>query len=101
MTNVTGFLWVFVFARMCVRSCLRAITHAGSNAEIQESQGDDSDHASLFHEAGLLGLLQTSVRRMENVAGVVLLLEALQDAYPNAAIPAKLLPIPQAFCVRF
>jgi hypothetical protein len=51
----------------------------------------------LFRNTGVSGLLQTLAGRMKNIADVVLFLEALQNTYPDAAVPAKPFPIPQTY----
>lgn len=57
-----------------------------------------SDHAIfVFARTNPLRLLQTHVRRVEDIAGVFMLLEVLQNSHPDMAIPAKLFPIPQSF----
>src|SRR5690242_4332234 len=44
---------------------------------------------------------QTPVGRMKSIAVIILLFEILQYADPNAAVPAKPRPVPQALCVCF
>jgi hypothetical protein len=52
---------------------------------------------TLLEFANLLSSLQPLIGRVKNIPGVVLPLEALEYAYPDATVPAQLSPIVQTF----